>query len=74
MLRAAVFPTGFHCTGFNEVDGKAGLMEDRSLHLVIRKFVKSQHEKRGCVGRSFSALSGVEREANVGELRQRALG
>jgi hypothetical protein len=49
-------PPGFHCTDFNELDMEAGLMEDGSLHLVIRKFMKSQHEKRGCVGRSFSVL------------------
>jgi hypothetical protein len=41
------FPPGWHCTGFNEVHGEAGLMEDRSLHLVIREVLGVSAREEG---------------------------
>ena len=37
----------FHCTGFNEVDGEAGLMVDCLLHLVIREVWKVSAREEG---------------------------
>jgi hypothetical protein len=82
------FPQGFHCTGFNEVDGEAGLMEDRSLHLVIREVWEvSAREEGVCwkklLGAERTALSvrctaarvewvALSGERTLGELRQGA--
>jgi len=42
----------FHCTGFNEVGGEAGLMVVVFCIWSFGKFGKSQCEKRGCVGKA----------------------
>jgi len=56
-LIAAVFPLRvFHCTGFNEVDGEAGLMVDCLLHLVIREVRKVSAREEGVCWKYFSLL------------------
>jgi len=56
-LIAADFPHRVvHYTGFNEVDGEAGLMVDCLLHLVIREVQKVSAREEGVCWKYFSLL------------------